>query len=139
MLCCSFVYFLLHLSIKFLCFYVDMLTPDGIVPVYSGSKQTFACTAPGKPLGWTITGLRRIDISGPFRSRVAAKNNHRITSNDTGGSGQVSVSVITISRFSAEDNGGTIRCINMADNSVQGTATILIGTSIYYSIGLCYL
>ena len=116
-----------------------MLTPDGIVPVYSGSKQTFTCKAPGKSLGWTITGLRGMDISGPFRSRVAAKNNPRITSNDTGGSSQVSVSVITISRFSAADNGGTIRCINMADNSVQGTATILIGTSIYYSIGLCYL
>ena len=111
-----------------------MLSPDGIVQVYCGSPQTFTCRAPGKPLGWSITGLSGIDIPGPFRARPVAVNNtmDRIASNDTGGNSQVSVSVITISRFSAEDNGGTIRCINMEDGSVQGMATISIGISMFY-------
>ena len=104
-----------------------MLAPDGIVPVYCGSSQTFICEAPGKPLRWTITGLKGINISGPFKPRIAARNNPRIASNDTGGNRQVGVSVITISGFSAEDNGGTIQCINQDDGSVQAMATILIG------------
>ena len=105
--------------------------------MYCGSSQTFICEAPRKPLGWTITGLSGISIPGPFRPRVAAQNNTRIASNDTGGDSQVGVSVITISGFSAEDNGGTIQCINMRDGSIQGMATILIGISMFYLRLLC--
>ena len=105
--------------------------------MYCGGTQTFICEAPRKPLGWTITGLRGISIPGPFRPRVVAETNPRITSNDTGGNSQVSVSVITISGFTTSDNGGTIQCINMRDGSVQGMATILIGISMFYLRLLC--
>ena len=108
---------------------IDTLTPDGIVPVYCGSKRHFTCRAPGKPLGWNITGLSGINIPGPFRARIAARNNPRIASLDTGGNSQIGVSAMTISGFRTSDSGGSIQCINMEDGSVLGTATILIGTS----------
>ena len=141
MLCCFIVYLSLNLpitSLKFLfIFYVVTLTPDIIVQVYCGGTQTFICEAPRKPLGWTITGLRGISIPGPFRPRVVAQTNPRIASNDTGGDSQVGVSNITISGFSASDNGGTIQCINQEDGSVQGMATIFIGISMFYPRLLC--
>ena len=103
------------------------LTPNGNVSVQCGSRQTFTCRVPGRPLGWNITGLRGINIPGPFRARPVAIYNPRITSNDTGGDTQVSVSVITIYGFSISDNGGTVQCINMEDGSVLGMAGISIG------------
>ena len=54
-------------------------------------------------------------------------NNPRITSNDTGHNTQIGVSDITISGFSVSDNGGTIQCINLEDDSVQGVARISVG------------
>ena len=106
------------------------LTPDGTVSVDCGGTQTFTCRAPGVSIGWNIAGLSGISM-GPFRARPAARNNPRITSNDTGGNSQVGVSVITISGFSISDNGGNIQCINMDDNSVQGMATISVGEWVY--------
>ena len=82
---------------------------------------------PGEPLGWTISGLSGINITGPFRARPASRNNPRITSTDTGANSQTGVSNITISDFSTLDNGGSIQCVNMEDGSVQGMATISVG------------
>ena len=68
--------------------------------------------------------MSEISIPGPFRARVVAANNPRITSNDTGDAMQIDVSVITISGFSVSDNGGTIQCVNMVNRRNQGMATI---------------
>ena len=103
------------------------LTPNGNVSVQCGSRQTFTCRVPGRPLGWSISGLRGINIPGPFRARPVAKNNPRISSTDSGANTQVSVSVITIFEFSISDNGGTVQCINMEDGSVLGMADISVG------------
>ena len=79
---------------------------------------------------WTISGLSEIHVTGNI-GLSAAKNNPRITTTDT--SRLTPSSTITISGFNVTDNGGTIKCINLADGKVQGTATISIGTSLYYS------
>ena len=91
-----------------------------------GSRQTFTCRAPGKPIEWTTSGLRGI-IQGPFRARNEAMTNPRIASPDTGDGAQSSMSSITISGFSRSDNGGTIRCINAENNNVRGMASISVG------------
>ena len=91
-----------------------------------GSTQTFDCNAPGKPIEWTTSGLRGIS-PGPFRARVEAGTNPRITSTDTGDGVQFSVSVITISGFSRSDNGGIIQCINANNSNVLGIASISVG------------
>ena len=105
------------------------LTPDGTVSLYSGSQQTFTCSVTVAAV-WTISGLSGISVTGNS-GQLAANNNPRITTNDT--SGITQSSTITITGFTAADNGGTIQCIELTDNSVQGTATISIGTSMFYS------
>ena len=85
---------------------------------------------------WTITGLSGISVTGNI-GLLAAYNNPRITTTDT--RGITPSSTITITGFTTADNRGTIHCINLDDGKVQGTAIISIGTSTYYSIGLCYL
>ena len=94
-----------------------------------GSAQTFICRVPDKPLGWNITGLSGINITGPFHARYASFMNPRIPSNDTGETTQVGVSTLTISGFSTvtSDNGGTIQCINTHNGKVKGMATISVG------------
>ena len=105
---------------------VGTLTPNGNVSVDCGGTQTFTCRAPGEPIEWTTSGLSGIS-PGPFRARVEAMTNSRITSPDTGGNSQVGVSSITISGFSKSDNGGTIKCINANNNNVRGMASISVG------------
>ena len=98
------------------------LTPNGALSFECGSRQTLSCGVPGKPLGWNITRLSGINIPGPFRIRIAAETNTRITSNDIGGDSQFDVTIIAISGFSTSDNGGTFQCINIEDGGIQGMA-----------------
>ena len=93
-----------------------------------GSTQTFTCRTPDHvPIGWNIAGLSGINIPGPFRARIAAIGNSRLTSPDTGGNTQISPSVITISGFGVSDNGGIIQCVNMDNNNTKGMANISVG------------
>ena len=78
---------------------------------------------------WTISGLSGISVTGNI-GLLAASNNPRITTTDT--SGITPSSTITITGFTVADNRGAIQCINLADGKVQGTATISIGTPLYY-------
>ena len=89
-----------------------------------GSTQTFVCSIPGA-IEWTTSGLNGIS-QGPFRARNEATHNSRIASNDSGADSQTKISIITISKFSKSDNGGTIQCINANDN-IRGTASISVG------------
>ena len=57
--------------------------------------------------------------------RSAANNNARITTTDT--SGITQSSTITMIGFTTLDNGGTIQCIELANNSLQGMATVSVG------------
>ena len=114
---------------------VGTLEPRGTVSVDCGSTQTFNCNAPGVSLGWNIAGLSGINIPGPFLARNAAMRNSRITSTDTGSEVQVGVSVITISGFSASDNGGIIQCVNMNNNKTKGVATISVGECVCWVYG----
>ena len=107
-------------------FRVGTLTPNGNVSVDCGSTQTFNCAIPRKPIEWTTSGLSGISQK-PFRARVEAGRNPRITSTDDGGDAQVGVSNITISGFSRSDNGGTIQCINARNSNVRGMARISVG------------
>ena len=91
-----------------------------------GSTQSFHCAIPDKPIEWTTSGLSGIS-RGPFRARNEAIRNPRITSPDSGGDFQFSVSRITISGFSRSDNGGTIQCINANNSNVRGMASISVG------------
>ena len=109
--------------------FTGALTPDGTVSLYSGSQQTFTCNVT-VAAGWTICGLSGISVRGNS-GQLAANSNPRITTNDT--SAITPFSTITIIGFTAADNGGTIQCIELADNSVQGTATVSIGTFMFYS------
>ena len=106
------------------------LQPDGTVSLYSGSQQTFTCNVTGIAAVWTISGLSGIRVTN-VSGLSAADNNPRITATDS--SGVTQSSTITIIGFTAADNGGTIQCIELSDNSVQGTATISIGTFMFYS------
>ena len=101
-----------------------------------GSAQTFDCAIPDKPIEWTTSGLSGIS-RGPFRARVEAIGNPRITSNDTGGNVQYSVSRITISGFSISDNGGIIQCINANNSNVLGMASISVGEWLLTPIEIC--
>ena len=60
----------------------------------------------------------------------AAKIYARITTTDT--SGVTQSSTITITGFTTSDNGGTIQCIDLADNSAQGMASISVGENLAY-------
>ena len=93
-----------------------------------GKSQKFICTGYKKAFLWNITGLSGIDTTELLSARIAALGNPRISSGDIGDFNEFGDSDITISGFSAADNGGTVQCINKKDNSVQGTATILIST-----------
>ena len=106
----------------------DALMPRGAVSIY-GKQQTFTCTVTGAA-AWTIIGLRGITAT-KSTGLLTANNNPRITTTDV--RGITPSSTITITGFTAADNGGTIQCIELADNSVQGKATISIGTSMFYS------
>ena len=89
-----------------------------------GSQRSFTCNVTGVATLWTISGLSGINVtreSGLF----AANNNPRITTTDS--SGITQSSTITITGFNASDNGGNIQCINLADRSVQGMASISVG------------
>ena len=107
--------------------FTGALTPDGSVSIYNGKQQTFTCSVAGAA-AWTITGLRGIRAT-KSTGLVAAKKNLRITTTDA--SGITKSSTITITGFTAADNGGTIHCINLADGSVRGKTNISIGTSTY--------
>ena len=106
-----------------------------------GSTQTFTCRPSNdrEPIGWNITGLSGINKQGPFHARAEHLRDltDRFSSNDTGGSSQTKVSVITISGFSLSDNGGIIQCVNMVNNETRGMATISVGewvSSVYICI-----
>ena len=107
----------------------DALTPDGSVSISNDKQQTFTCSVTGAA-AWTINGLRGIRAK-KSTGLVAANNNPRITTTDA--SGITPFSTIIITGFTAADNGGTIQCIELSDNSVQGKAIISIGISMYYS------
>ena len=91
-----------------------------------GSTWTFDCAISRKPIEWTTSGLSGIS-PGPFRARVEAMTNPRITSTDTGDVAQDSMSSIAISGFSRSDNKGTIQCINAENSNVLGMASISVG------------
>ena len=93
-----------------------------------GGSETFECKEKDIPLKWTITGLRDIDISGPFLARTEAHENSkgRISINDTGEKTRVGMSNLTISGFTVSDEGGIVKCVNMKDNSIIGMAHISI-------------
>ena len=99
------------------------MTPDGTVSLDCGSQRTFTCNVTGVLAGWTISGLSGISVTGTS-GQIAANNNPRITTTD---SGALPSSTITITWFTTADNGGTIQCINLADGSVQGMASISVG------------
>ena len=99
------------------------MTPDGKVPLDCGSQQTFTCSVTGGAL-WTTSGLSGISVSGTT-GQLAANNNVRINTTDTSGTTQSST--ITITGFTTADNGGTIQCINQANSSVQGMASVSVG------------
>ena len=73
---------------------------------------------------WTITGLSNITAVG-ISGQLADTNNARITTTDT--SGITQTSTITITGFTTADNGGRVQCINLADSTVQGMATVSVG------------
>ena len=102
---------------------VGTLTPDGTVPLDCGSQQTFTCGVNGTA-AWNISGLSGVRRT-PSNGLGTAHSNPRITTTDT--NGITSPSTITITGFTTSDNGGTIQCINLNDNSVQGMASIPIG------------
>ena len=100
---------------------LGMLTPGGTVSLDCGSQQTFTCSVTGGA-AWAIS----LDgISVTHDNGLGVANNARITTTDT--SGVTQSSTITITGFTTADNGGTIRCIDQADNSNQGTASISVG------------
>ena len=105
------------------------LTPDGTVSLDCGSQQTFTCSVTGGA-AWNITGLSGISITLD-NGLLAANNNARVTTTDT--SGITQSSTITITGFTTSDNGGTVQCIEQADNSVQGMASISVGERLTYS------
>ena len=95
-----------------------------------GSQQTFTCSVTGVAALWTISGLSGISVTRD--TGLSAANNVRITTTDT--SGLTQSSTITITGFTTADNGGTIQCIDLADNSVQGMANISVGENVAYTI-----
>ena len=93
-----------------------------------GSQQTFNCNVTGPAAAWNISGLSGISAtSAP--GLLAANSSPRITTNDT--RGITPSSTITITGFSAADDGGTIQCINLDDNRVQGVASISVLGALY--------
>ena len=102
---------------------IGTLTPDGMVLLDCGSQQTFTCSVTGVAATWTIGGLSGISVTRDNGLGVA--NNPRITTTDTSGATQSST--ITITGFTTADKGGTIQCIDLDDNSVQGMASISVG------------
>ena len=93
-----------------------------------GSQQTFTCNVSGVAALWTISGLSGISETRNT-GQGAANNNARITTTD---SGAPPSSTITITGFTTSDNGGTIQCINLGDNSVQGMASVSVGENLAY-------
>ena len=73
---------------------------------------------------WTITGLSNITAVWTG-GQLAANNNARITTTDTGGLTQTST--ITITGFTTADDGGTVQCINLFNVLVEGMATMSVG------------
>ena len=104
---------------------VGILMPDGKVPLDCGSEQTFTCSVTGPAALWTICGLSGINLTRESGLLVANISGPRITTTDT--SGVTQSSTITITGFTTSDNGGTIQCINLADLSIQGMASISVG------------
>ena len=102
------------------------MTPDSAVPLGCGSQQTFTCNVTGTGAQWTISGLSGISVTR--ESGLLAASHSRITTTDTDGG--TTSSTITITGFTTADNGGTIQCINVNDNSVQGMASISVGESL---------
>ena len=94
-----------------------------------GSQQTFTCSVTGVAALWTTSGLNGISVTRDS-GLVVATNSARITTNDT--SGATPTSTITITGFTTADNGGTIQCINLDDDSVQGMASISVGENSAY-------
>ena len=88
-----------------------------------GSQQTLTCSVTGGA-AWTISGLSGIRVTGG-NGLLAANNSPRITTTDT--SGITQSSTITITGFTTADNEGTIQCIEQANSSVQGMASISVG------------
>ena len=94
-----------------------------------GSQQTFNCNVTGPAAAWNISGLSGISATSATGLLAANNNSPRITTNDT--RGITPSSTITITGFSAADNGGTIQCINLDDNRVQGVANISVLGALY--------
>ena len=92
-----------------------------------GSQQTFTCSVTSIAALWTISGLSGISATSSNGLGVA-NYNPRITTTDA--SGVSSPSTITITGFNISDDGGTIQCIDQADNSVQGMASISVGENL---------
>ena len=84
---------------------------------------------------WTISGLSGISVTRD--SGLLAGNHSRITTTDT--SGLTPSSTITFTGFTTADNGGTIQCINLNDNSVQGMASISVGENLACRLGRLYI
>ena len=131
-------------SLSMLCIFVNnavfvtsgTLTPDSTVPLDCGSQQTFTCSVPGGA-AWNISGLSGTSVTAIPTGRSIANNNPRITTTDT--SGVTQSSTITITGFTTTDNGGTIQCIDLNDNSVQGMASIEVGENLAYRLGRLYI
>ena len=119
------------------CFFtLGTLTSDGTVPLDCGSQQTFTCSVTGVLAGWTIRRLSGISVTSNS-GQIAADNNARI---NTANSGDLLTSTILITGHTAADNGGTIQCINLANGSVQGMATVLVGENISsMQVGCTYI
>ena len=105
---------------------VGTLTPDGQIWVDCGSKHTFTCSVSHITTGASSAG-RTITLDGIAATEDSGKEaesmySSRISTSDT--SGFTKSSTITITGFIESDNGGTIRCINLDDGSVQGMASI---------------
>ena len=93
-----------------------------MVSMDCGSHQTFTCSVT-VGAGCTISELSGIDLT--HYTGLEAAMNARINTADT--SGFTSSSTINIAGFATADNGGTIQCIELANNRVQGVATVSVG------------
>ena len=108
------------------------LTQEGIVTPDCGVQQTFTCSAglTNTPVFWTLRGLRGIKTKN--RTYISgyrlALLNKRITSPDL--KNRLSSSVIIITGFSADDNGGAVQCSYLNANGQRMNVTVSIGEDV---------
>jgi hypothetical protein len=111
------------------------LTPEGTVSLSCGGMQIFTCNGTF-PVIWTLRGLHGIKTNNNTNlltsGRTLAMLNERITSIER--KNLTSSSTITISGFTAADNGVTVQCTFLKRNGKRKNANVSIGEGVtnYY-------